>query len=145
MRLSLDRSILSIRNLRPRPRICCDCHLASAAVELPLYGGKRPWAYFHANQSGKEPFRLRGHTGGGRAFLTVIFWLWGLLGLLFNGGTLMGLTGAIGVGTSAYFTASSMIWIGGMALFGLGALLSHTDFNGERPLPPGAGDIHISR
>jgi len=57
----------------------------------------------------------------------------------------MGLSGSIGVGTSAYLAATSLIWIGGMVLFGIGALLARMDFDGERPLPPGAGGIHQSR
>lgn len=47
----------------------------------------------------------------------------------------MGLTGSVGVGTSAYLTATALIWIGGMVLFGIGALLSNNDFDGERQLP----------
>jgi hypothetical protein len=88
---------------------------------------------FSSTPKWERTFRLRSRSGGGRGFLVVLFWLWGLAGLLFNGGAMMGLTGSVGVGTSAYLTASSMIWIGGMVLFGLGALLSHSDFDGERP------------
>lgn len=93
----------------------------------------------------ERTFRLRSHQGAGRGFLTVMFWLWGVVGLFLNAGSMLGLTGSIGVGTSAYLAASSLIWIGGMVLFGIGALLAHTDFDGERPLPSDAGDIHISR
>jgi hypothetical protein len=32
-----------------------------------------------------------------------------------------------------------MIWIGGMVLFGMGALL------GERPIPPDAGDVRVTQ
>ena len=38
-----------------------------------------------------------------------------------------------------------MIWIGGMVLFGMGALLSHNDFAGERPIPPDAGDVGVTQ
>ncbi|SDG88085.1 hypothetical protein SAMN05216338_1003306 [Bradyrhizobium sp. Rc2d] len=69
---------------------------------------------------------------------------WGVIGLLFNAGTLFGRAGSVGIGTSVYVTAI-LIWIGGMVLFGLGALLSHNDFDGERPLPEDAGDIRITR
>jgi hypothetical protein len=92
----------------------------------------------------ERTFRLRSHQGAGRGFLTILFWLWGLVGLLFNAGSLLGLTGSIGVGTSAYLAATSLIWIGGMLLFGIGALLSHSDFDGERPLPMTAGDVRIT-
>ena len=44
----------------------------------------------------------------------------------------MELTGSIGIGMSV--AASALILIGGMVLFGNGALLSHTDFN-QSPLP----------
>jgi hypothetical protein len=90
---------------------------------------------FSKKQEWETTFRMRSHQGIGRGFLSVLFWLWGGGGLLLNAGSLMGLTGSIGVGTSAYLAASSLIWIGGMVLFGIGALLSHNDFAGERPLP----------
>ena len=99
---------------------------------------------FSNGQSWERTFRLRNHTSAGRGFLSILFWLWGLVGLLFNAGSLLGLTGSIGVGTSAYLAATSLIWIGGMVLFGVGALLSHNDFDGERPLPPTAGDVRIT-
>ncbi|WP_128946890.1 hypothetical protein [Bradyrhizobium zhanjiangense] len=65
-----------------------------------------------------------------------------MIGLLFNAVTLFGRAGSLGIGTWVYVTAI-LIWIGGMVLFGLGALLSHNDFDGERPLPEDAGDIRI--
>jgi hypothetical protein len=97
--------------------------------------------FFSKEQSWERTFRLRSHQGTGRGFLSVPFWLWGIVGLLFNAGSLMGLTGSIGVGTSAYLAATSPIWIGGMVLFGIGALLSHNEFDGERPAAPSVGDI----
>ena len=100
---------------------------------------------FSKRQDWERTFRLRSHQGIGGGLLTVLFWLWGGLGLFFNAGSLLGLTGSVGVGTSAYLTATSLIWIGGMLLFGIGALLSHNDFDGERPLSQDAGDIQISR
>jgi len=69
----------------------------------------------------------------------------GVIGLLFNSGTLLGLTGSIGVGTSALLAATALIWIGGMVLFGIGALLAHTDFDGERPSEEGYGDVRVTR
>jgi hypothetical protein len=102
-------------------------------------------ALFSKRQEWEQSFRLRSHQGAGRGFLTVLFWVWGGMGLFFNAGTLMGLTGSVGVGTSAYLTATALIWIGGMVLFGMGALLSHSDFDGERPLPEDTGDVRITR
>lgn len=100
---------------------------------------------FSHEKQWEQTFRLRSHQGVGRQFLSLLFWLWGLVGLLFNAVTLMGLTGSIGVGTSAYLTATTLVWIGGMLLFGLGALLSHHDLDGERPISPDAGDIRITQ
>lgn len=61
-------------------------------------------------------------TTGGRAVLMLFFWIWGLLGLLINGGEVLSLHGDIGVGTSAYLLVGEMLWIGGMIFFGLAAL-----------------------
>ena len=99
---------------------------------------------FSRPPSWERTFRLRSQIGFGRGLLSFFFWAWGLIGFLFNAGSLLGLTGSVEVGTSAYLTATSLIWIGGMVLFGIGALLSHNDFEGERPAP-GDGDIRISR
>lgn len=101
--------------------------------------------WFSPKQQWERTFRLRSNHTGGRSFLTVLFWLWGSVGLFFNAGTLFGLTGSVGVGTSAYLTATTLIWIGGMVLFGMGALLSHSDFDGERPAPSDTGDVRITR
>ena len=70
-----------------------------------------------------------------RIFLTFIFWLWGGLGFLVNAISFFGLTGSIGVGTSAYLAAGSLLWIGGMILFGLGALISASSYDFKRPDP----------
>jgi len=55
--------------------------------------------------------------------MSVIFWIWGILGLLINGLSWLTLTGNVGVGTSAYMAAGMLLWIGGMVLFGLGAVI----------------------
>ena len=52
----------------------------------------------------------------GRAVLMSLFWVWGALGLI---GNLLSLNSDIGVAT----LSSQLLWIGGMLLFGLGALL----------------------
>ena len=106
--------------------------------------GSARWAYFRNLKSGSKHLGCATVTARAALF-SVLFWFWGLVGLLFNGGSLMGLTGSVGIGTSAYLTATSLIWIGGMVLFGIGALISHSDFDGERPLAPQADDIRISR
>lgn len=100
---------------------------------------------FRKQQHWENTFRLRSHHTIAKGFLAAIFWLWGVLGLLFNTVSFFGLTGSVGMGTSAYITASSLIWIGGMILFGLGALLSNSDFNGQRPVADHDGDIRLTR
>lgn len=40
---------------------------------------------------------------------------------------------------------AALIWIGGMVLFGIGALLAHTDFDGERPNKEEFGDVRVTR
>ena len=52
----------------------------------------------------------------GREALIGLFWVWGLFGLI---GNLLTLNGQIGIEASS----SQLLWIGGMLLFGLGALL----------------------
>ncbi len=67
------------------------------------------------------------------------------MGLIYNAGTLMGLTGSIGVGTSTYLAAASTRpGLGGCSSSGYSRapLLAHNDFlDGERPLQDGTGDI----
>ena len=100
---------------------------------------------FKRKEGWERAFRLRSHHGASKGLLAVLFWLWGVVGLFFNAGTLFGLTGNIGVGTSAYLTATCLVWIGGMVLFGIGALLAHTDFDGERPNEEDYGDVRVTR
>ena len=52
----------------------------------------------------------------GRAVLIGLFWVWGAFGLI---GNLLSLNSEIGVAA----LSSQLLWIGGMLLFGLGALL----------------------
>jgi hypothetical protein len=92
-----------------------------------------------------ESFRLQSQPGGGRAFLGVMFWIWGLGGLILNGASLAGLSGSIGVGTSSYLAAVNLFWIGGMLLFGLGTLLSHNDFSAVKQAEDDVGDVRITR
>jgi hypothetical protein len=110
---------------------------------MPGTGGTM--GIFSSRPKWETYFRLRGRQGAGRGFLGLLFWLWGVVGLFFNAGSLMGLTGSVGVGTSAYLTATSLIWIGGMVLFGIGAVLANSDFDGERPLPQDPDEVRITR
>ncbi|WP_314963429.1 hypothetical protein [Bradyrhizobium cosmicum] len=100
---------------------------------------------FQRKEKWERTFRLCANHGVSKGLLVVLFWLWGIVGLLFNAGTLFGLTGSIGVGTSALLAASALIWIGGMVLFGIGALFAHTDFDGERPMAESYGDVRVSQ
>ena len=68
------------------------------------------------------------HTVEGRAstpsaLLTMLFWIWGGGGLIGYAIMFLNLPSNVGVGTSAYLTAAALLWIGGMILFGIGALL----------------------
>jgi hypothetical protein len=100
---------------------------------------------FQRKENWERTFRLRSNQGSGRGVLSGLFWFWGLIGLFYNAGTLTGLTGSVGMGTSTYLAATSLIWIGGMVRFGFGALLANNDFDGERPVQPDTGDIRITR
>ncbi|MDR3401934.1 MAG: hypothetical protein P4L99_05480 [Chthoniobacter sp.] len=77
-------------------------------------------------------FRLRGRAGSGRGFLGLLFWIWGAVGLFFNGGNLLALKGDVGVGTSTYMAAATLVWIGGMIFFGVGALILPGDYIAQR-------------
>ena len=61
-------------------------------------------------------------TRFGRDILIGLFWVWGAFGLL---GNLLTLNGQIGIEA----LSSQLLWIGGMLLFGLGALLIRPDPN----------------
>ncbi|HEY6832143.1 MAG TPA: hypothetical protein VI251_06595 [Pseudolabrys sp.] len=68
-----------------------------------------------------------------RALLAVCFWLWGGFGLLLNVMYFLGLSGSISVGPSAYLAACLLLWIGGMVMFGLGALIAPNNYEFKRP------------
>lgn len=61
---------------------------------------------FSRKEQWERTFRLRNHHTVAKGFLSAVFWLWGVAGLLFNAGTLFGLTGNVGVGTSSYLSAT---------------------------------------
>jgi hypothetical protein len=66
-----------------------------------------------------------------------LFYVWGVLGLLCNLVALLSLLspGSIGVGTSAYNSALTLIWIGGMIFFAASHLM-------QKPNPqPEADDV----
>jgi hypothetical protein len=69
----------------------------------------------------------------GGTFFTVLFWIWGIFGLLINTVNFLAATGAVGVGTSAYLTVGMLYWIGGMMLFGIGALNARSSYDFRRP------------
>ena len=61
-----------------------------------------------------------------RTILVWIFGVWGVVGLIFslvNYSSAMQAT-SIGVGTTAYLMVGLLLWIGGMVLFGVGALIA---------------------
>jgi hypothetical protein len=72
--------------------------------------------------------------------MTIAFYIWGVLGLFINGMNFVTQTGSVGVGTSAYLMVGNLIWIGGMLLFGLGAVI-HKLPHQDAPL----GEINIEK
>jgi hypothetical protein len=101
--------------------------------------------FFKKKSNWEQTFRIQNSPGTVRNFLGLLFWVWGVGGLVGVGGSFAGLVGAVGVGTSSYLSAAGLLWIGGMVLFGMGALLSHNDMSGERPIDGAVGDIRITR
>jgi len=77
--------------------------------------------------------QITAFSSGGRTFCALCFWLWGIIGLFLNTGSYLALSGSVGVGTSAYMVLGLLFWIGGMILFGLGAIISGLSYNFERP------------
>jgi hypothetical protein len=70
----------------------------------------------------------------GGAICLVLFWMWGLGGLLLNTVNLLAMPSGVGVGTSAYVTVAMLYWIGGMVLFGLGSLIHRSWYDFKRPI-----------
>jgi hypothetical protein len=64
------------------------------------------------------------NAGPGRGIFATLFFLWGFLGLLVNAVNFVGMPNSVGVGTSMYVAAGILLWIGGMVLFGIGALIT---------------------
>jgi len=62
----------------------------------------------------------------GRIILIWVFWIWGGVGLIISLVSYSSASQAasIGVGTSAYLMVGILLWIGGMILFGVAALLT---------------------
>src|ERR1700730_12035039 len=90
---------------------------------MGLFSKKSEW---------EETFRINAIGRGGRGFCSVMFWIWGLGGLIAIGFEFMSIPAGVGVGTSSYIAAQSVYWLGGMVLFGLGALIDTQDFSGVR-------------
>ncbi len=60
--------------------------------------------------------------------LVTLFWLWGTFGFLVNVGLYSDARAAVSVGMSAHLSTTMLLWIGGMVLFGFGALISPRDY-----------------
>jgi hypothetical protein len=100
--------------------------------------------WFSEKSDWEETFRINALPRGGRGFCSVIFWIWGLGGLLLIGSEFVSIPSGVGVGTSSYIAAQSVYWLGGMVLFGLGALIDTQDFSGVRPKPKDDyGDVRV--
>jgi hypothetical protein len=59
-------------------------------------------AFFKPKSEWEQTFRLQSNPGTSRNFLSLLFWVWGIGGLIGVGGSFAGLAGAVGVGTSSY-------------------------------------------
>jgi hypothetical protein len=93
-----------------------------------------------------ETFRINAIGRTGRGICSALFWIWGLGGLALIGFEFLSIPSGVGVGTSSYIAAQSVYWLGGMILFGLGALLDTHDFSGVRPkATDDYGDVRVSR
>jgi hypothetical protein len=102
--------------------------------------------WFSRSEQWEETFRINARSRGGRGFCSVIFWLWGLGGLVAIGVEFGSLPSGVGVGTSSYVAAQCVYWLGGMVLFGLGELIDTQDFSGVRPAAKDAyGDVRVSK
>jgi hypothetical protein len=113
-----------------------DAFIGRREIYVGLFSKKSDW---------EETFRINALTRGGRGFCSVIFWIWGLGGLLLIGSEFVSIPGGVGVGTSSYIAAQSVYWLGGMVLFGLGALIDTQDFSGVRPkVKDDYGDVRVS-
>ena len=84
-----------------------------------------------------------------RGVLIVLFWSWGIVGLFANGILFLALSGSVGLGMPADITATVLLWIGGMVLFGVGGAAVPVSYEFKRldtPQPePGASpseDLH---
>jgi hypothetical protein len=103
-------------------------------------------AIFSKKQQWEETLRIRHAGRGGRGFCSALFWIWGLGGLLLIGSEFASVPTGVGVGTSSYIAAQSVYWLGGMVLFGIGALIDTQDFSGVRPAATDAyGDVKVTR
>lgn len=102
-------------------------------------------AFFSKKQKWEETFRLNAVGKSGRGTLTALFWVWGVLGLVFIGFEFVTIPSNVGVGTSSYIAAQSVYWLGGIVLFGIGALIETQDFSGVRPAADQYGDVKISQ
>jgi hypothetical protein len=82
--------------------------------------------------------------------LGLLFWIWG-----FGGFTLVivdmvelmsKLKEGVGVGSSSFLAAIAVVWIGGMVLFGMGALITGSKFNlMQRVQEDQYGDVQVAR
>ena len=80
-----------------------------------------------------EAGRVTSRPGGLRGVLSVLFWIWGIAGALVSALILDSLfrTGGT-LGDTAVLQAVSLIWIAGLLLFGMGALLAPTRYKIEQ-------------
>ncbi len=62
-------------------------------------------------------------SGQAGRILAICFFVWGVIGLIVAALKIVTLPVGTGVAETSYLTAAFLVWIGGMILFGLGAIL----------------------
>jgi hypothetical protein len=73
--------------------------------------------FFSKKAEWEETFRVNAIGRAGRGICSVMFWLWGLGGLVLIGSEFMSVPSGVGVGTSSYIAAQTVYWLGGHGSF----------------------------
>jgi hypothetical protein len=99
---------------------------------------------FSKSEKWEESFRINSRDIAGRRLCGVLFWLWGLGGFILVLFEFSRMPNNVGVGTSAAVAAECLMWIGGMVLFGLGAMIASPDFSAVKRVED-YGDVRVGR
>jgi hypothetical protein len=105
---------------------------------------------FHRAPRWEEVYQINGSLSGVRFLMGSLFWIWGLAGfalVLIQLTEMMSkLKEGVGAGSSSFLAVLAVVWIGGMAFFGLGAPVAGSNFNVvQRASEDEYGDVRIGR